>query len=77
VLFVAMRDEELEAIARAEPATSEAVARAVTAHALMKSRGLVIARLARLGARIVDAPAAKLGPALISAYLELKRADVL
>lgn len=77
VLFVALRDEELEAIARAEPATPEAVARAVTAHALMKSRDLVIARLARLGARIVDAPTAKLGPALISAYLDLKRADVL
>jgi uncharacterized protein (DUF58 family) len=77
VLFVAMRDEELEAIARAEPATPEAVARAVTAHALMRSRSLVIARLVRLGARIVDAPAEKLGPALISAYLELKRADVL
>ena len=77
VLFVAMRDEELEAIARAEPATPEAVARAVTAHALMKSRDLVIARLARLGARIVDASTARLGPALISAYLDLKRTDAL
>jgi uncharacterized protein (DUF58 family) len=77
VLFVAMRDEELEAIVRGDPATPEAVARAVTAHALMRSRELVIARLARLGARIVDAPAARLGPALISAYLALKRADVL
>jgi len=77
VLFVALRDEELEAIARAEPASPEAVARAVTAHALMRSRNLVIARLARLGARIVEAPAARLGPALISAYLDLKRADVL
>jgi uncharacterized protein (DUF58 family) len=77
VLFVALRDEELEAIARADPGTPEAVARAVTAHALMRSRDLVIARLARLGARIVDAPTARLGPALISAYLDLKRADVL
>ena len=40
-------------------------------------RDLVIARLARLGARIVDAPAARLGPALISAYLDIKRSDVL
>ncbi|MDB5481615.1 MAG: hypothetical protein JWO83_2668 [Caulobacteraceae bacterium] len=77
VLFVAVRDEELEAIARAEPTTAEAVARAVTAHALIRARDLVIARLARLGARIVDAPAARLGPALISAYLDLKRSDVL
>jgi len=77
VLFVALRDEELEAIARAEPTSAEAVARAVTAHALIRGRDLVIARLARLGARIVDAPAARLGPALISAYLDLKRSDVL
>jgi uncharacterized protein (DUF58 family) len=77
VLFVAMRDEELEAIVRAEPTSAEAVARAVTAHALIRGRDLVIARLARLGARIVDAPAARLGPALISAYLDLKRSDVL
>jgi uncharacterized protein (DUF58 family) len=77
VLFVAVRDEELEAIARAEPTSAEAVARAVTAHALIRARDLVIARLARLGARIVDAPAPRLGPALISAYLELKRSDLL
>jgi uncharacterized protein (DUF58 family) len=77
VLFVAMRDEELEAIARSEPTTAEAVARAVTAHALLRGRELVIARLARLGARIVDAPADRMGSALISAYLDLKRSDVL
>jgi uncharacterized protein (DUF58 family) len=77
VLFVAPRDEELEAIARAAPADAEAVARAVTAHALMRARDLVIARLVRLGARIVDAPASRLGPALISAYLDLKRSDAL
>ena len=77
VLFVAPRDEELEAIARAAPVDAEAVARAVTAHALMRARDLVIARLARLGARIVDAPVSRLGPALISAYLDLKRSDAL
>ena len=77
VLFVAMRDEELEAIAGAEPTNAETVARAVTAHALIRGRELVIARLARLGARIVDAPASRLGPALISAYLDLKRSDLL
>jgi uncharacterized protein (DUF58 family) len=76
VLFVVMRDEDLEAIARAEPTSPEAVSRAVTAHALLRGRGLVLNRLARLGVRIVDAPAARIGAALISAYLDLKRADV-
>ncbi len=76
VLFVAFQDEELEAIASAEPADPLALSRAVTAHALLESRALVIARLERLGVRIVDAPAARMGPALVSAYLDLVRAEV-
>ena len=77
VLFVVMRDEELEAIVRAEPTDAEAVSRAVTARALLKSRDVVIARLARLGVHVVDAPVASIGTALIGAYLDLKRRDVL
>ncbi len=77
VLFVAFRDEALEALAEAEPVTPEAVSRAVTAHALLRAREVVIARLARLGVRIVEAPAAGVGAALISAYLDLKRSDIL
>ena len=75
VLFVVMRDEELEAISRREPLTADDVSRAVTARALLKSRDVVIERLRRLGAQIVDAPAARIGPALISAYLDLKRRE--
>lgn len=77
VLFVVMRDEELEAIARAEPTTTQAVSRAVTARALLKSRDVVIARLARLGVHVVDAPVLSIGSALIGAYLDLKRKDLL
>ncbi len=77
VVFVVMRDEDLEAIMEAEPLQAEAVSRAVTAHALSRGRDLVIARLVRLGARIVDARPDRIGPALISAYLDLKRSAVL
>jgi uncharacterized protein (DUF58 family) len=77
VLFVIFRDEELEAIARREPMDAEAVSRAVTAEALLQQRDLVIARLVRLGVQIVDAPAAAIGPALLSAYIDLKRRDLL
>lgn len=77
VLFVVMRDEELEAIARAEPTDAPAVSRAVTARALLKSRDVVIARLARLGVHVVDAPALSIESALIGAYLDLKRRDLL
>jgi len=36
-----------------------------------------VARLRRLGAHIVEAPAARIGPALINAYVDLKRRDLL
>jgi uncharacterized protein (DUF58 family) len=77
VLFVIFRDEELEAIARREPVDPEAVSRAVTAEALLQQRDVVIARLARMGAHIVDAPAASIGPALLTAYIDLKKRDLL
>lgn len=75
VLFVVLRDETMEATAAAPPGDAQAVTRAVTAHALIRGRQAVIARLARLGVRIVDAPAAQIGPALISGWLDLKRSD--
>src|SRR5580698_5189356 len=77
VLFVIFRDEELEAIERREPLDPEAVSRAVTAEALLRERDVVIARLVRLGAHIVDAPAASVGPALLQAYIDLKRRDLM
>ncbi len=77
VLFVVLRDEELESIARREPLDADDISRAVTAEALMRERDVVAGRLRRLGAHIVDAPAERLGPALISAYLDLKRRELL
>jgi uncharacterized protein (DUF58 family) len=76
-LFVVFRDEELEVIMRRAPITAEDVTRAVTAAALLRSREVVIERLRRLGVQIIDAPAARIGPALISAYLDLKRRELL
>jgi len=77
VLFVVLRDEELESIARREPNDADDVSRAVTAEALLRERDVVTGRLRRLGAQIVDAPADRLGPALISAYLDLKRRELM
>jgi uncharacterized protein (DUF58 family) len=77
VLFVILRDEELETIARGEPMDADDVARAVTAGALLQSRAVVVERLRRLGVRILEAPAARIGPALIDAYLDLKREPTL
>lgn len=73
VLFVVFRDEELEALVGREPVAAEDVSRAVIAERLLKQREAVIARLRRLGAQIVDAPAEGLGPALLNGYLDVKR----
>ena len=75
VLFVAFRDEELEGLVRAEPREPDDVSRAVIAASLLKERDVVITRLQRLGVEIVDAPAARVGPALLNRYFELKRRE--
>ena len=77
VLFVVMRDEELEAFTAAEPAGPDDVSRAVTAAALLRERRLVITRLRHLGVHVVEAPAAEAGPALVNAYLDMKRRSLL
>lgn len=73
VLFVVFRDEELERLAETEPEAVEDMSRAVIADSLLKQREAVVTRLRRLGAQIVDAPAEGLGPALLNAYLDVKR----
>ncbi|MBP7704559.1 MAG: DUF58 domain-containing protein [Caulobacter sp.] len=77
VLFVVFRDEELETIAQSEPVSADDVSRAVTASTLLRERELVISRLRRTGAQIVDAPVGAVGPRLLNAYLDLKRRDLL
>jgi uncharacterized protein (DUF58 family) len=77
VIFVIMRDDELEDMARQAPAGADDVSRAVVAAALLRERELVVTRLRRLGVQIVEAPADQIGPALISRYLDLKRRDLL
>ncbi len=77
VLFVVLRDEELEGVIQREPLSAEDVTRAVTAAGLLKARDVVLERLRRLGVHVVDAPVARLGTALISAYLDLKRRDLM
>ena len=75
VLFVAFRDDELEEMAHATPDTADAVTRAVVAGTLLAERERVLARLRRLGADVLEAPAASAGPALIGRYLDIKRQD--
>ncbi len=75
LLFVLMEDAELETVRRRAPETPADVSRAVTADALLREREVVVARLRRLGAEVIEAPAAAVGTALIERYLTLKRLD--
>jgi uncharacterized protein (DUF58 family) len=75
IMFVAFRDEELESLRDAAPQNSDDVSRAVIAQRLLRERSIVLARLRRLGVRIVDAPLDRLGPELVQAYDQLRREE--
>jgi uncharacterized protein (DUF58 family) len=77
VLFVVLRDEELESFAGAEPVVPEDISRAVTAASLLRERRLVITRLRHLGVHVIEAPAAEAGPAVVNAYLDFKRRSLI
>jgi uncharacterized protein (DUF58 family) len=77
VLFVVFGDEELEAMAAAEPVEPDDVSRAVIADGLLRQREAVVGRLQRLGAQLVDARADDLGLALLDAYLAAKRRELI
>ncbi len=75
LLFVLFEDAELEAVRARAPSEPADVSRAVTADALLREREGVVARLRRMGAEVIEAPAASVGVALIERYMTLKRLD--
>jgi uncharacterized protein (DUF58 family) len=76
VLFVLFRDDELETLIDQEPVEPDDVSRSVIAAALLRQREIVVGRLRRLGALMVDARADDLGLALLDAYLDAKRREL-
>ena len=77
VLFVVLRDEELDSFVAAEPVEADDISRAVTAAALLRERELVLTRLRHLGVHVVETPAGEAGPALVRAYLDIKRRSLI
>jgi uncharacterized protein (DUF58 family) len=77
VLVVVLRDQELEDIVAAVPATADDVTRAVTASSLLKERRIVITRLQHLGVHVVESEYDKVNERLVQSYLELKKRDLL
>ncbi len=77
ILIVVLRDEELESIADAAPATADDVTRAVTAAALLRDRRLALTRLRHLGVHIIESLHDRVGEALVAGYVDLKRRNLL
>lgn len=73
LLFVVLRDEEVEREERRRPESAADVTRANVAAAMLRDRQLVIARLQRLGVDVLEVPADAMGAAVVEAYLGIKR----
>lgn len=77
LLFVAMRDPLPAALAAAEPRSVEDLHRAVVAEELTRERLLVLERIRRAGAQVLDTGVDTLDAALVQRYLQVKRRELL
>lgn len=73
LLFVVIKDEEVESEERRRPETAADITRSNVAAAMLRDRQLVIARLQRLGADVIEVPADAMGASAVEAYLGIKR----
>ncbi|MEQ1688801.1 MAG: DUF58 domain-containing protein [Sphingopyxis sp.] len=73
VLFVVMADGELEGIAAHQPDTAEAMVGATIAAELLRDRRVVLARLRRMGALVVEASVGGVTASLLATYIRVKR----
>lgn len=73
LLFVVMTDSELEALAARVPASGDDVAGATIAAELLRDRRVVLARLRRMGAHVLEVPPQGLAAGLLASYVRIKR----
>lgn len=76
ILYVALRDPALQAIARPAASDLDSVAQALAANRLLQDRQAVFDRLRRLGILCLDVAPGELTPALISRYIEIKAKEM-
>ena len=72
IIFVAFRNQALENLITRGPQDAQEVAESVIAETLVRERDLVIARLKRIGAHIIDADPDTLNMSVLNTYLALK-----
>lgn len=73
VLFVVTADSELEALAAKVPDDAQGLTEAIIAAELLRDRRVVLARLRRMGAQVVEAPVGGMTVSLLNAYIGIKR----
>ncbi|MEL6978961.1 MAG: DUF58 domain-containing protein [Pseudomonadota bacterium] len=73
VLFAALKDPSLDALAFGAPADADELARAVTAAEIIRERRAVLTRLKRLGVDAIDVEPAELDAMMINRFLRAKR----
>jgi uncharacterized protein (DUF58 family) len=76
VVFVALRDASVDAMAVARPGRGGDVYRSVVAAELLRDRERVLARLRRLGITCVDAAPGAVSTRLVNRYLDIKRREL-
>lgn len=77
VIFVALRDPDLETQVSTGPETMDGLATLVSANQTLSERRLVFERLARLGVTVLDVRPGEVTARLISAYLEIKARELI
>ena len=75
LVFVAIEDPALGALATAPPSSPRNLHRAVVAGGLLRERELVRERLRRRGIEPLGVPPGEVHPRLINTYLEIKRRE--
>ncbi|MEO1188385.1 MAG: DUF58 domain-containing protein [Pseudomonadota bacterium] len=77
LIFVAIKDPELDSLARDVPKSLDNVASVVAAHQTLNQRRLVLERIERMGVTIVDATPAAMTAQLITTFLDIKARELI
>ncbi len=77
VLFVSLRNPQLESMVNAEPDSIRNMARSVVASDILQEREIVLMRLRRFGIQTIDSAPGDVSPELLNTYLEIKRRELI
>ncbi len=77
VVFVTLRDPDLDRVAGQLPGSLEALHQAVVAGDFVRERDLVLRRLEHLGVFVIDTPPNALSTSLLNRYFAIKRRELI